>query len=46
MLDFTEKEVHKALLDLVGIKAPEPNRFTIDFSVFSCEVVKDEIMGV
>ena len=43
---FTEEEVHVALADLNGDKAPGPDGFTAAFWQFSWDVVKSDIMGL
>ena len=43
---FMEEEVHVALADLNGNKAPRPDDFTAAFWQFSWDVVKSDIMGL
>ena len=43
---FTENEVHVALVDLNGDKAPGPDGFTAAFWQFGWDVVKSNIMGL
>ena len=43
---FTEDEVHIALGELNGDKAPAPDGFTVAFWQFGWEVVKSDIMGL
>ena len=43
---FTEEEVHVALADLNGNKAPGPDGFTAAFWQFSWDVVTSDIMGL
>ena len=43
---FTEDEVHVALGELNGDKAPGPDGFTTTFWQFGWEVVKSDIMGL
>ena len=42
---FTEEEVHGALADLNGDKAPGPDGFTVAFWQFGWDVVKSDILG-
>ena len=43
---FTEEEVHVALADMNGDKAPGPDGFTVAFWQFGRDVVKSDIMGL
>ena len=43
---FTEDEVHGALTDLNGDKAPGPDGFTMAFWQFGWDVVKLDILGL
>ena len=43
---FTEEEVHAALLNLNGDKAPGPDGFTVAFWQFSWDLVKMDIMDL
>ena len=43
---FTEEEVHVALADPNGDKAPEPDGFTAAFWQFGWDDVKSDIMGL
>ena len=43
---FTEEEVHGALADLNGDKAPGPDGFTVAFWQFGWDVVKTDILGL
>ena len=41
---FTEEEVHSALMDMNGDKAPGPDGFTMAFWQFCWEFVKEEVL--
>ena len=43
---FTEEEVHDALAELNGDKAPRPDGFTVAFWQFGWDVVKSDILGL
>ena len=43
---FTEEEIHSALLDMNGDKAPGPNGFTVAFWKFCWDFVKKEIVDL
>ena len=43
---FTEEEIHSALLDMNGDKAPRPDGFTVAFWQFYWDFVKKEIVGL
>ena len=43
-LPFMEEEVHSALMDMNGDKAPGPDGFTMAFWQFCWEFVKEEVL--
>ena len=43
---FTEEEIHSALLDMNGDKAPGPDGFTVVFWQFCWDFVKEEIVDL
>ena len=45
-MPFIEEEVHSALADLNGDKAPGPDGFTAAFWQFNWDVVKSDIIGL
>ena len=45
-LPFTEEEIHFALMEMNGDKAPGPNGFTVAFWQFCWDFVKEEIVDL
>ena len=41
---FMEEEIHSALMDMRGDKAPDPDGFTVAFWQFCWEFVKEEVL--
>ena len=45
-LPFTEEEIHSALMEMNGDKAPGPDGFTMAFWQYCLDFVKEEIMDL
>ncbi|RVW27722.1 Transposon TX1 uncharacterized 149 kDa protein [Vitis vinifera] len=45
-LPFTEEEIHSALMEMNGYKAPGPDGFTMAFWQYCLDFVKEEIMDL